>query len=127
LVQALDRDVRPDGGKDTTTADFTAVLPSAVKNQALRDARSIWHRSFALGVVPVLRRPICQWNNQNWRVEGARLILPVWQKVGQIAVRCASQTPVGPPGLLRLTRQRHRWIAEIAYALPPLRRPQGKP
>ncbi len=70
LVQALDSDVLPDGGKDTTTADFTAALPSAVKNQALRDARSVWRRSFDLGIVPVLRRPICQWNNQNWRVAG---------------------------------------------------------
>jgi putative transposase len=63
LVQALDADVLSDGGKSASTADFTTALPSAVKNQALRDARSVWHRSFYLGVLPVLRRPICQWNN----------------------------------------------------------------
>ena len=42
LVAALDSDVLPDGGKDASTKDFTAMLPSAVKNQALRDARAVW-------------------------------------------------------------------------------------
>jgi hypothetical protein len=84
LVQALDGDVLPDGGKAASTKDFTAVLPSAAKNQALRDARSVWNRSFALGVLPVLRKPICrkpicQWNHQNWRIDGDLPYLPVWR------------------------------------------------
>ena len=62
----------PDGGQGASTKDFTAALPSAVKNQALRDARSVWKRSFELGRIPVLRKPICQWNNQNWRIERDR-------------------------------------------------------
>jgi hypothetical protein len=41
LVAALDSDVLPDGGKGVSTKDFTAMLPSAVKNQAPRDARSV--------------------------------------------------------------------------------------
>jgi hypothetical protein len=49
LVAALDSDVLPDGGKGTSTKDFTATLPSAVKNQALRDARSLWNRSLTRG------------------------------------------------------------------------------
>lgn len=123
LVQALDSDVLPEGGKGTSTKDFTAALPSAVKNQALRDARSVWKRSLALGVLPVLRKPICQWNNQNWRKEGKEgnvLVLPVYQDgtVQQIAIRCASVALDGAPGLLRITRKRGRWIAEIALSLP---------
>ena len=51
LVAALDSDVLPEGGKGVSTKDFTAALPSAVKNQALRDARSVWKRSFELGVI----------------------------------------------------------------------------
>jgi hypothetical protein len=80
LGQALDSDVLP---QDAGTKDFTAALPSAVKNQALRDARSIWKRSLALGVIPILRKPICQWNNQHWRIEGDTLIIPVCQD-GQV-------------------------------------------
>ena len=60
LVQALDSDVRPAGGQDARTTDFTAALPSAVKNQALRAARSVWRRWAEWAVLPVLRRPICQ-------------------------------------------------------------------
>jgi IS605 OrfB family transposase len=120
LVQALDSDVLPNGGQDATTANFTAVLPSAVKNQALRDARSVWRRSLVLGVLPVMRRPLCQWNNQNWRIEGQTLLLPVWRdgKSQQIALPCSPHAPAGQPGLLRLTRKRGRWLAEIAYTLP---------
>ena len=80
-----------------STKDFIAALPSAVKNQALRDARSVWKRSFELGSIPVLRKPICQWNNQNWRIEGdeRQLLLPVCQdgQVGQTAIRCAPLAP----------------------------------
>jgi len=126
LVAALESDVLPDSGQGASTKDFTAALPSAVKNQALRDARSVWKRSFALGVLPVLRKPLCQWNNQNWRMDGVAghtLMIPVCQngKVQQISVRCAAVAPDGTPGrpgLLRITRKRGKWIAAIAYTLP---------
>jgi putative transposase len=116
LVQALDSDMLPE---DASTKDFTAALPSTVKNQALRDARSVWKRSFAVGVVPVLRKPICQWNNQNWRIEGEALLIPVYQngQVGQIAIRCSPMEPRGKPGILRIKRKRGKWIADIAYTL----------
>lgn len=117
LVLALDSDVLPE---DASTKDFTAALPSAVKNQALRDARSVWKRSFELGISPVLRKPICQWNNQNWRIEGDTLVVPVCQngQVGQIAIRCGGVKPLGKPGILRITRKRGKWVADIAYTLP---------
>jgi transposase len=121
LVQALDSDMLPE---DASTKDFTAALPSAVKNQVLRDARSVWKRSFELGVIPVLRKPICQWNNQNWRIEssteGETLLIPVCQdgKVGQTAIRCSSVAPLGKPGTLRIKRKRGKWVADVAYTLP---------
>jgi putative transposase len=120
LVAALESEVLPDGGKGASTKGFTAALPSAVKNQVLRDARSIWNRSFALGVLPVLHKPLCQWNNQNWHMEDDRLIIPVCQggKVQQISIRCAPLAPEGTPGLLRIKRKRGKWIAEVAYTLP---------
>ena len=63
LVAALDAEILPE---KVSTKDFVAPLPSAVKNQALRDAQSVFNRSFELGRLPVLKKPICQWNNQNW-------------------------------------------------------------
>jgi putative transposase len=127
LTQALDYGVLPDvldDGKRASTKDFSAALPSAVKNQVLRDAHSVWKRSFELGRIPILRKPICQWNNQNWRIEaqteGTTLLLPTYQvgQVSQIAIRCASHAQEGAPGLLRIKRKHGKWIAEIAFTLP---------
>ncbi len=120
LVAALDSDVLPEGGKGVSTKDFTAALPSAVKNQALRDARSVWKRAGALGVLPMLRKPFCQWNNQNWRVASDMLLLPLCQDgiVRQMAIRCAPVALDGTPSLLRIKRKRGRWSAEIALTLP---------
>jgi putative transposase len=120
LAQALDSGVLPDDGKGASTKDFSAALPSAVKNQALRDAHSVCKRAFERGCIPVLRKPICQWNNQHWRIEGTALLLPVYQdsQVRQTSIRCASFAHEGTPGLLRIKRKRGKWIAEIAFTLP---------
>jgi IS605 OrfB family transposase len=120
LVAALDSDVLPDGGKGVSTKDCTAMLPSAVKHQALRDARFVWQRSFTLGVLPIVRTPMCQWNNQNWRLEGDRLVLPVAQggTVQRISIRCAAVALQGTPGVLRITRKRGKWVAESALGVP---------
>ncbi|HUY77107.1 MAG TPA: transposase [Ktedonobacterales bacterium] len=125
LTQAIDAGVLPE---QASTKDFTAALPSAVKNQALRDARSVAKPARALGRLPRLRKPICHWNNQNWRLEGDHLALPVFQdgKVGQIALRCALPLPLaqegtpGTPGLLRVKRKRGKWMAEITFSSPTL-------
>src|SRR5690242_9766685 len=88
LASALDVDMLPE---KFSTKDFTAQLPSAVKNQALRDARSVFKRSLELDCLPILKKPICQWNNQNWHIEGGMLTVPVYQdgKTQQAHIRCA--------------------------------------
>src|SRR5437588_5425288 len=89
LASALDADVIPHDG--FSTKDFVSPLPSCVKNQALRDARSVFNRSLELECLPVLKKPICQWNNQNWRIEQGKLIIPVYScgKTTQIEIACA--------------------------------------
>src|SRR2546425_1685257 len=59
LVSAYDADMIEDG---FSTKNFRAPLPSAVKNQVLRDAQSVFKRSLQLGRLPVLKKPIVQWN-----------------------------------------------------------------
>jgi putative transposase len=119
LASALDADLIP---HDNTfsTKDFVAVLPSCVKNQALRDARSVFSRSLELDTLPVLGKPICQWNNQNWGIEGGMLILPVCRdgKTQQIRIRCADVALAGLPGILRLKKKRGKWIADITMTIP---------
>ena len=116
LVAAFDSDVLT--GK-VSTKDFTAMLPSAVKNQALRDAQSVFKRSFDLGCIPALKKPICQWNNQNWRIEQGILIVPLYLdgKTQQVRIACADLTLPGKAGTLRLKKKRGKWIADITLTL----------
>ncbi len=119
LASALDADLIPHD--DTfSTKDFTARLPSCVKNQALRDARSVFARSLDLDVLPVLKKPICQWNNQNWHIKGNVLIVPISLdgKVQQLSIRCAVVSLAGLPGILRVKKKRGKWVADITMTLP---------
>jgi len=119
LSSALDVDLIP-RDDSFSTKDFTAVLPSCVKNQALRDARSVFKRSLDLDVLPVLKKPICQWNNQNWHIEDGTLVVPVMLggKTQQLHIRCAEVSLDGLPGILRIKKKRGKWIADITMTLP---------
>jgi transposase len=114
LASALDADVIPHD-ETFSTKDFVATLPSCVKNQALRDARSVFKRSLELDKLPVLKKPICQWNNQNWQIKEGKLIVPVCLegKVQQIEIACAQMERVGLPGILRMKKKRGKWIAAV--------------
>jgi putative transposase len=119
LSHALDADLIPHDDP-FSTKDFVAALPSCVKNQALRDARSVFKRFLDLDVLPVLKKPICQWNNQNWRIEDGVLTVPVslGGKTQQIPICCADVALDGPPGVLRIKKKRGKWIADISVTLP---------
>jgi IS605 OrfB family transposase len=117
LVQACDAGMIEEG---FSTKDFTAGLPSACKNQALRDAKSVHTKALKIGRIPTLKKPICQWNNQNWQMEPGHLTLPVFLdgKTQQISMACVEGELVGAPGILRIKKKRGKWIADITMTLP---------
>ena len=125
LASAFDADLLPE---KVSTKDFKARLPSAVKNQALRDAGSIFKRSFDLERLPVLKKPICQWNNQNWYIEGGMLTLPVYKdgKTQQEHIRCAELPLPGKAGILRVKKKRGKWIADITFTLEAVSATDGR-
>lgn len=49
-----------------TTKDVETILPSAVCNQAIRDAKSVFRKIKKLGVRPILKKPVYFVNNQNY-------------------------------------------------------------
>jgi putative transposase len=116
LASAYDVGMIEDG---FSTKDFLAPLPSAVKNQALRDAKSVYQRSLELGRLPVLKKPLCQWNNQNWHLDGGVLTIPVVidGRTQQIEIRCADGELEGIQGILRLKKKRGKWIADATMTL----------
>src|SRR5690606_41503473 len=55
------------GHTKLTSKNIKANLPSAVKNQAIQDARSVYKKYKKTNKLPVLRKPVCIWNNQNYK------------------------------------------------------------
>jgi putative transposase len=129
IVQAHDFNILPKG---FSTKDFTASLPSAVKNQVIRDAQSVYHRSFELGRIPILKKPFAQWNNQNWKLEMSetrshtkggllgKLIIPIWDgtRTRQTEIACCGEMLVGEKGILRIKRKGQKWVADATTTLP---------
>jgi len=129
IVQAHDADMLPKG---FSTKDFTAPLPSAVKNQVIRDAGSVSNRSFELGRISILKKPFAQWNNQNWKLEMSEtrshkkggligtLIIPMWDgtRTRQVKMACCGEMPVGEKGILRIKRKDEKWVADATTTLP---------
>lgn len=108
-----------------SSKDVHADLPSAVKNQAVRDAKSVYRRSKQLKKVPVLKKPVCIWNNQNYRIKESKIEFPVWKerKSKRTAVK-AIWTPYqqellkNKQGTLRITKKSRKWIAQICVSVP---------
>ena len=67
-----------------TTADVNAILPSALCNQCIRDAKSIIRKynkalrnSDTQVRLPVLKKMCCYINNQNFRINDDCISFPV--------------------------------------------------
>src|SRR5258706_8378745 len=89
------------------------------EKSARRISRPVLKRSLELGCLPILKKPICQWSNQNWRIEDGMLILPLCTdgKTQQARIACASVALEGKVGILRIKKKRGKWIADIALTV----------
>jgi len=103
-----------------TSRTVQAPLPSAVKSQAVRDAYSVFRKSKKLGRVPILKKPVCFWNNQNYRVGEDTISFPLWieGKSTRIRVRASIQAHHreklrGHLGTLRIVQKSGKWFAQI--------------
>lgn len=108
-----------------SSATFRAELPSCVKSEVTLVVKSILqkHRRAKCNSLPVLRKPVATWNNQNYRVDEHSIAFPVWVggKSQRIAVRAEiteyqHERLTGKLGALRITQKNGKWIAQIAVA-----------
>ncbi|MEC0421269.1 transposase, partial [Bacillus subtilis] len=62
-----------------SSKDISASLPSAVKNQAIKDAKSVFKKAKKnkFNVVPMLKKPVCIWNNQNYSFDFTHILMPI--------------------------------------------------
>lgn len=131
-----------------TTADVTANLPSALVNQCIRDAKSIVrkHYKYCRKAVlknkslakrgsdirikapnlPVLKKPCCYINNQNYKIKENCIEFPVMinGKSKRISVpvklteRQKSLFSDAKFGTMRIVVKNHTIVAQIVYEIP---------
>ena len=113
-----------------SSKDISASLPSAVKNQAIKDAKSVFKKAKKnkFATIPVLKKPVCIWNNQNYSFDFTHISMPI------IIDGKATKTPIRALfvdkdnrnfdllkhklGTLRITKKANKWIAQISVTIP---------
>lgn len=131
-----------------TTANVNAALPSALKNQCIRDAKSVVNKynkavrkanaanarflkkcssiKVKTPTVPVLRKPCCYINNQNFKITGDHIEFPVFTngKTARISIKASitdrqkailSDTKLGT---MRIVFKGDKIVAQIVYDIP---------
>ena len=118
--------------KSTTKSskDVAVPLPSIVKNQAIRDAKSVFAkvRKSKFSIIPVLKKPVCVWNNQNYSFDFTHLSMPVMVngKAKKMPIRALLIDKNNRNfdrlkhklGTLRITQKAGKWIAQISVTIP---------
>lgn len=105
-------------------------MPSAVKNQAIKDAKSVFKKAkkSKFKIIPVLKKLICIWNNQNYSLDSTHISIPI------MVDGKARKTPIRALlvdkdnrnvdllkhqlGTLRITKKSAKWIAQISVTIP---------
>lgn len=124
-----------------SSKNVVANLPSALKAQATQDAKSIFKKyTKNLKVnakkepdkqkeikVPILKKPIAVWNNQNYAIKFGYITFPVWLngKSTRILVKAVvtdhqANLLTNKLGTLRITQKLGKYIAQIAVEVEPL-------
>ncbi|MBJ8009376.1 MULTISPECIES: RNA-guided endonuclease TnpB family protein [Bacillus cereus group] len=113
-----------------TTKDVPVNLPSAVKNQAIKDAKSVFQKvkKEKCKIIPVLKKTICVWNNQNYSFDFTYIRLPLMidGKTKKVSVRALLIDKHNRNfdllkhklGTLRITKKSNKWIAQISVTIP---------
>src|SRR5699024_10103793 len=112
-----------------TSKNVDVSLPSAVKNQAIKDAKSVFKKAkkTKFETVPVLKKPTCIWNNQNYSFDFTHISLPIIVdgKTKKTRIRALLIDKDNRNfdllkhklGTLRVTNKSNIWIAQISVTI----------
>ena len=110
-----------------TSKDIAACLNSSVKNQAIRDSKSVFQKvkKSKYEIIPVLKKPVCIWNNQNYSVGENTIALPLMVdgKSKRVSIKAnindrAKDLLKSTLGSLRITRKNKKYMAQISVTMP---------
>lgn len=111
-----------------TSASFKANLPSAVRNEVTNVVKSIIrsHEKGNYRKLPVLKKRVITWNNQNYKINTKSIELPVMIdgkskriSVGALLTEYQTSKLNGKLGSLRITKKNNKWIAQVAVDVEP--------
>lgn len=113
-----------------TTKDVPAHLPSAVKNQAIKDAKSVFQKvkKSKYKTIHILKKPFCVWNNQNYSFDFTYIYLPLMinGKVKKTPIRALLMDKENRNfellkhklGTLRITKKSNKWMVQTVVTIP---------
>lgn len=107
-----------------SSANLHAPLPSALRDQCRRDAKSIYDkvtkpRARFNGKFPTLKKPVGIWNNQNYEVGADYIAMPFFVNGKSRKMKIPANVPSearrvlesAKQGTLRITKKGHKYIA----------------
>lgn len=107
-----------------TSKDIKENLPSAVKNQAIQDGKSVYKKYKKTKIQSVLKKPMCIWNNQNYTIKENYISFPIMinGKSNRINVKAIiserqRELLANKLGTLRITKKSNKWIAQVAVQI----------
>ncbi|MDT3424806.1 IS605 OrfB family transposase [Paenibacillus forsythiae] len=109
-----------------TSKTVHANLPSAVKNQLIRDAKSLFQKSKKNKKRPILKKRVYYVNNQNYAIGDDSLSFPVVMdgKVQRLVVpallsdRERDMLSNSKHGLLRVVQKSAKWFVQVSIVRP---------
>jgi IS605 OrfB family transposase len=110
-----------------TSKDITASLSSSVKNQAIRDSKSVFQKvkKSKYKIIPVLKKPVCIWNNQSYSIDDSTISIPflIDSKSKRVIIRAnindrAKELLINKHGTLRITKKNNKYIAQVSVTIP---------
>lgn len=121
-----------------TSKSVHAKLPGTIKNQAIQDANCIFRKytkdlrvnslkqdGSKSARIPVLKKPVAIWNNQNYSIGDGDISFPVWadgkcKRISVNAIITDRQRELlkNKLGTLRISKKSGKWIAQIAVTIP---------
>lgn len=108
-----------------TSKNIIANLNSAVKNQAIKDAKSIFNtkvKKSKYEIIPLLKRPVIVWNNQNYSLKENVISVPLIingtsKRIvikADLSNKRTQNLLTNKLGTLRITKKNNKWIAQIS-------------
>ena len=119
-----------------SSANIVANLNSTVKNQAIKDAKSVFAKAkkSKYKIIPILKKPKILWNNQNYSIKEKSISMPfmINGKSKKLDIKAILNNDIfyklgsGKLGTLRITKKANKWIAQVAITIPTEPKVEGK-